>query len=340
MMQRAARTMIKHVKPVSRRSATGITARVYDGMEREFGIHAEAISLHSPAEELLAAAWILCREHTVAAGRVERPLKEAVAATVSRLNACPFCVDAHTAMLAATGHSSDEPALARAAEWANATRSPEARIVREPPFGEDEAPEMIGTATLFHYINRPVSVFCGDSPLPGEGRVLKGTLLRIAGRRFRRFAQARPAPGETLDLLPAADLPPEFDWARSSPVIADAWARTAAAFERAGEHALPAPVRERVLARLGAWQGEQLGLALDWLDDSLEGLDDDLRPAARLALLVALAPYRVDDAAVAEFRNSGDGNDAKLVGAVSWAGFAAARRTASWLVRSAALQSR
>jgi AhpD family alkylhydroperoxidase len=319
--------MIRYIEPVSRKSATGVTARVYDGLRREFGVHAEPITLHSPVEQLLAGAWMLCREHMVAAGRVERSVKEAVATAVSGLNECPFCVDAHTAMLNATGHSSEEPPVAGAIEWALATRAPGTEILRAPPFGESEAPEMIGTATLFHYINRPVSVFCGDSPLPGDGRVLRGAMLRVAGRRFRRFARARPAAGETLDLLPPAELPADFAWARSSPVIAAAWARFAAAVERAGESALPLPVRERVVERLNHWQGEQMGLSLDWIEDGLDGLGAELRPAARLALLVAFAPYRVDETTVSAF----GGSDADLVSAVSWAAFAAARRTASWL---------
>jgi AhpD family alkylhydroperoxidase len=329
--------MIRHVKPVGRKSASGVTARVYEAMGHEFGVHAEAFTLHSPAEELLAGIWMLAREHTVAAGNVERAVKEAVAAAVSGLNECPYCVDAHTAMLTATGHSRDEPEIARAVEWARATRSPRSEVLREPPFTEREAPEMIGTATLFHYINRPVSVFCGDSPLPGQGRVMRGTLLRIAGRRFRRFARARPVAGESLELLPAAELPDEFAWARASPAIAGAWGRFAAAAERAGERALPAAARDLVLARLESWHGGQKGLGLDWLDESLAALDGDLRPAARLALLAAFAPYRVDDRTVAGFRaHSNQGCDAEIVEAVCWSSFAAARRTSSWLTAAPA----
>jgi AhpD family alkylhydroperoxidase len=302
-------------------------AAVYDAMRREFGVQAEAITLHSPAEELLAGAWILCREHTVAAGRVERPVKEAVAAAVSDLNRCPYCVDAHTAMLNGTGHSSGEPAFARPIEWARATRTPGAEILRVPPFDASEAPEMLGTATLFHYINRPVSVFCGDSPLPGDGRVMRGALLRIAGVRFRRFARARPVAGESLGLLPEAELPEDFAWARSSPVIADAWARFAAAVERAGEHVLAPAVRQRVLERLDTWQGEPMPLGEAWLAASLQDLEPELLPAVRLALLSALAPYRIEESTAAAF----GGSDADLVSAVCWSAFAAARRTTTWL---------
>src|SRR5688500_7442995 len=96
--------MVKYLRPVSRRSATGSTARAYEQMTREFGLHAEPIALHSPAPEIVAGVWSLCRETLIAAGSVDRAVKEAVAIAVSSINRCPFCVDAHAVMLTATGH--------------------------------------------------------------------------------------------------------------------------------------------------------------------------------------------------------------------------------------------
>jgi AhpD family alkylhydroperoxidase len=318
-------------------------------MAREFGVHAEPMTLHSPVPELLAGAWSLCREQLVAAGRVERAVKEAVAMTVSSINSCPFCVDAHAVMLAASGHSGaarrlergkrdglDDPALERVVEWAAATRSPGSPVLGRPPFDAVEAPEMIGTAVLFHYINRPVTVFLGEtSPLPLGGRLLKGGMLRAGARRLRAFARARPIAGESLELLPEAKLPDDLAWASGSPVLAGAWARFAAATERAGERSLPAEVRSRLLAQLDEWRGGDPGLGVAWLERALEGLDQRQIPAARLALLVALAPYRVDEQVVDAFR-AGAGPeaidaDARLVGAVSWSALAAARRIGSWL---------
>jgi hypothetical protein len=196
---------------------------------------------------------------------------------------------------------------------------------------------MIGTAVLFHYINRPVTVFLAQtSPLPLAGRLPKGGLLRIGGRRFRRFAQARPVAGESLELLPEARLPDDLAWAAGSEVIASAWARYAAAAERAGERSLPPEVRTWLDAQLDAWHGQDPGLGSDWLERALEALEGPQRPAGRLALLVALAPYRVDDEVVEDFRaarfgEDGSDADARLVGAVSWSALAAARRIGSWL---------
>lgn len=334
--------MIKHIQPVRRRSATGNTARVYEQMQREFGVHAEPIALHSPAPEIMFGAWSICRETLVAPGRVERPVKEAVATAVSSINRCPYCVDAHATMLAASGHYATarniggrklgairEPELAAAVDWALATRSPDAGILRDPPFDTAQAPEMIGTAMLFHYINRPVNVFLGPSPFPSSARLLKGGMVRVAGRRFKDVVRKGPTPGASLELLPDATLPADLGWASKAPILAGAWARFAAAVERAGELALPAEVRTLVADRLASWNGEDPGLGSSWVEDALGGLENEKRPAGRLALMTALAPYRVDESVVAPFR---DGRaDPELVAAVSWSALAAARRIGSWL---------
>jgi AhpD family alkylhydroperoxidase len=278
---------------------------------------------------------------------VDRATKEAVATAVSSINRCPYCVDAHAVMLAATGgygvarqieHGDHEevgdPELRRIVEWAAATRDPDASIVREPPFGPDQAPELIGTAVLFHYINRPVNVFLEGTPLPMNGRLLKGGMLWIGGRRFREAVRTRRAAGTTLDLLPEAELPEDLGWAEGSAALAGAWARFAAAVDRAAEAALPFEVRAHLLARLRRWKGEAQPMGGEWVDRGLEGLAPGHRAAGRLALLSALAPYRVDEAVVASYREAAareDGADALLLGAVAWASLAAARRVGSWL---------
>jgi AhpD family alkylhydroperoxidase len=343
-----ATAMIKHVRPVSRSAANGDTARIYEQMTREFGIHAEPIVLHSPAPELLAGAWSVCRETLVAGGSVDRATKEAVATAVSSINRCPFCVDAHAVMLAGTGNyetarlidqgdyaAIGDPRLRRVVEWAAATRSPGSSILREPPFEGDQAPELIGTAVLFHYINRPVTVFLDDSPLPWNGRLLKGGMLRIGGRRFRELARSSPEAGATLDLLPLAELPEDLRWAEGSAPLAGAWARFAAAVERAGELSLPFEARARVLARLREWKGEPQPLGSEWLEQGLVALSEEHRAGGRLALLSALAPYRVDEGVISSYRETVADDDRsadeRIVGAVAWGALAAARRVGSWL---------
>jgi hypothetical protein len=46
-------------------------------------------------------------------------------------------------------------------EWAAATRLPGAKILLSPPFSRKNAPEIIGTAVFFHYINRNMALKLG-----------------------------------------------------------------------------------------------------------------------------------------------------------------------------------
>jgi hypothetical protein len=236
-------------------------------------------------------------------------------------------------MLAGTRRSAGTD-LTKAIEWARATRAAGAPVLAAPPFKSDKAPEMIGTAILFHYINRPVTVFCDESPLPAARRFFRSGVLWVAGLRFREFVRKRPSPGATLDLLPDAPLPPDFAWASSSPAIARAWAQFCAVVERTGEAALSPAVRRAVADRLEGWKGEEPGLGQAWLNEALDGVPHSDRAAGRLAMLVALAPYRVDGEVVQAYvRNldGGSGRDAQLVAAVCWSALAAARRVATWL---------
>jgi len=93
---------IKYIHAVKAASAEGLVKQVYAQIKRDFGAQVEPFTLHSPYPKLLAGAWMACRESELA-GNVGRDIKEAVAATVSKINQCPYCVDAHTIILNASG---------------------------------------------------------------------------------------------------------------------------------------------------------------------------------------------------------------------------------------------
>jgi len=334
--------VVKYIQPVTPATADGLTAQVYAQIKRDFGALVEPFTLHAPAPLLLAGLWVATRE-TELAGEVRRDLKEAVAATVSRINQCPYCVDAHTMMLHATAaHDAaaaisrkrddqiEDPTLQALVTWAAATRSPGDPTLLAPPFSEQEAPEIIGTAVAFHYINRMVSVFLSETPLPSDRGALKPVLKRMAGWYFSRAARRPKQVGASLTLLPAADLPADLAWAAASPTVADAFARWTAVVEEAGQEALPADVRALVRERVEAWNGESTGLSRGWVEEAIVDLDEVDRSAARLALLTALASYQVDEGVIEVFRTQQPGDD-KLIGATAWASFTAARRVGTWL---------
>lgn len=314
-------------------------------IRRDFGLLVPPFRLHLPAPGVLAACWAILREPTCGA-LVERDTKEAVAAAVSASNTCPYCVDVHTTMLHALGGRKPAAAIASGAlddiadpdlrgvvEWARATRQPQAPILEQRPFPDDHAPELIGVAVAFHYINRMVNIFTVDSPFPVTAPKAKPVARRIGSPLFRTLLLRRKVtPGASLDLLPAAALPDDLEWAAPDPVIAAAFAGAAAAFDDAGRRALSSGVRELVSDRLHAWSGEAAGISRGWVESAVEPLPESQRPLGRLVLLVAFASHQVDTDVVDKARpRPGPAGDETLVAAAAWASFAAARRIGSWL---------
>ncbi len=335
---------IHHIERPDYASATGLAKQVIDQMASEFQV-APPITLHLAQPRLMAGVWAMVRESLVA-GDLDRSRREAIAAATAQINECPYCVDVHTTLLHGSGKhrlaktmlngddvDHGDEGWARLIEWAKATLSPDAEVLREPPFSPEDAPQMIGTAIGFHYINRMVNVFVDDSPLPlPRGlRWLKGTAGRFAGWAFgRRMMGISVEPGNAAFSLLDATLPSEFEWARSNPTVADAFATFAAVAEEAGRQALPEEVRNVVTEEVGKWNGSQPPFGRQWIDDPIAKLNPSQRPAATLALLTALASYRVDDAVIAAFRKESP-DDASLIGATAWASYIAVRKISTWI---------
>jgi len=333
---------IKYIQPVAPNSTEGLVARVYPQIKKEFGALVEPFTLHSPTPELLAGAWSTCRE-SLLVGSVRRDVKEAVAATVSRINQCPYCVDAHTIMLNATSarnsadaiihHRDDQirDATVRSiVKWAAATRSPGAKVLLSPPFSQKDAPEIIGTAVFFHYVNRMASVLLSDTPLPSNHPLLKGFLKRMAGWFFSRAIHRSKPLGASLELLPESELPADLAWAKKSPNIAGAFARFATVVNSAGKDFIPENVRDCVVKHVQTWGGKDPKLGRHWVEEAMSGLDEKSKDIGRLVLLTALTPYQVDEGVVNAFTTHITGDD-RLIGALAWGSFTAAQRIGKWL---------
>ncbi len=333
---------IRYIQPVAPNSTEGLVARVYPQIKKEFGALVEPFTLHSPSPELLAGAWSACRE-SLLVGSVRRDVKEAVAATVSRINQCPYCVDAHTIMLNATSARNSADAIIRhrddqirdatvrsIAKRAAATRSPRAKVLLSPPLSQKDAPEIIGTAMFFHYVNRMVSVLLSETPLPSNHRLLKGFFTRMAGLFFSMAIHRSKPLGASLELLPESELPADLAWTKTSPNIAGAFARFAAVVNTVGKDFIPEDVRDCVVEQVQAWDGKEPGLGRHWVEEAMNGLDEKSKDIARLVLLTALTPYQVDEGVVNAFTTNITGDD-RLIGALAWGSFTAARRIGTWL---------
>lgn len=329
------------LQPIRRRDATGLVARVYEAIDQDFFL-APPLSLHSPSPELLAAVWTVFRE-IVLCGEAPRAWKETIAAAVARANRCPFCIEAHTMFLHGLGAHDEARWLAAEAEtqapegelaaigaWASAVRTPGAAVLRDPPFGDRWAPELVATAAAFHYVTTMATVFLDTTPIPRGFRWMSGTVRRVGGAVLSSRLDRPLPPGVALDLLPGAPLPCDLSWAAPNPPVAGAMARLAATVEVAGARALPSAARQRVQEAVDAWHGEAPPLGGAWIDglfDRAPALEAGDRKPARLAVLGALAPERITEE---DLRGGSDGAASSLE-AVAWSAFASARRVAAWM---------
>jgi hypothetical protein len=171
-------------------------------------------------------------------------------------------------------------------------------------------------------INRFSHVVMDGSPVnPPQG--LKGLALRLFGVELRATKVRAAEPGRALSLLPPAELPADLSWAAADPRIADAVARWTAAVERETCFVVPGAVRECVQSSLRAWSNERMPISRAWVEAEVAGLDGPDRALARLALVLAKAPYQVSADLVEPLI---DGGEDRFVRILAWASFTAARR--------------
>jgi alkylhydroperoxidase family enzyme len=255
-----------------------------------------------------------------------------VAAAVSVANSCPYCVEVHAATLGGLGadagafadgvlHEVPDPGLRALAAWAGGSA----------PFPGGPVAELVGVAVAFHYLNRMVSVFLGESPLPAAlpsgARAVAG---RVLGRVMRRTAEPVLPSGDSLSLLPAAPAAPDLGWTSGNATIAGAFARAVATVDATAS--VPDAVRGLVAGRLAGWDGGPPPLSRAWVADAVRPLAPAEQAAGRLALLVAFAAYQVDPAVIDGFRRH-QPSDAALVELCSWAALSAARAAGGLLWR-------
>ncbi|MFD0592044.1 carboxymuconolactone decarboxylase family protein [Catellatospora coxensis] len=177
----------------------------------------------------------MLRETLLADGLTTRLDREAVAAAVSAANSCPYCVDVHGGTLTGLGGRDAVDAAGPGGTRLRELTAWAGRPGAAAPFPPAQAPELIGTAVTFHYLNRMVNVFLPDSPLPAAlGGTARQAVSRVAARLLGALARGRVAPGGSAGLLPGAALPADLAWARGRPSVAAAFGAAAAAVDEAG----------------------------------------------------------------------------------------------------------
>jgi hypothetical protein len=124
-------------------------------------------------------------------------------------------------------------------------------------------------------------------------------------------------------------------WAEPNPRVAAAVSRWVATVEREGAKVVSPETREVVLEALSRWNGEAMPLDGTWIDADIQGLAGRDESIARLAVVLAKAPYRVTEKMVDDVMGE-ERDEERFVRILAWSSFATARRFAQLVARRAA----
>lgn len=341
LLERMSLKTMRYVSAVPRAKADGLVARIYDMIAEDFFINGSLTS-HSKVPPLLAGVWIGGRESILVADRLDRTTKEAMMAVLSRVNDCPYCGDMLISLVHGGGkHEAasqifsrrDEeiadPTLRARLEWVKAVATPGAQLPADTPFAAEQLPEVLGSLLAMSHINRFSHVVMGGSPVnaPLGFQGIKSAALRMFGSVLKTTTERPIQPGRALDLLPPAPLPDDMCWAEPNPRVASAVSRWAAVVEREAAGVVQPPVRNLVHDNLQSWEGEPMPISRSWVDKEVEGLTSRDRAITRFTLVLAKAPYQVDEALVGEVLRD-DRDETRFIRLLAWASFSAARRIA------------
>jgi hypothetical protein len=337
---------MRYLKAVPRHKAHGVVTEVYDQIAEDFFVNGSLTS-RSSVPDLFAAIWTGGRETVLVTDRLDRTTKEALTATLSSINDCPYCGDMMVSLVHAGDRHDDatrildeteenitDPLMRERLLWVRAVATPGAAPPTSTPFNRAQLPEVIGSLMALSDINRFSHIVMDGSPVnaPFGLQALKAFALRLFGGELRATHIRPLEPGRSLSLLPEAKLPDDMQWARPNPRIASAVARWSAAVERESGQVIPERTRKLVHDSLMQWQGEQMPISRNWVEQEVDGLEGNERAIARLALVVAKASYQTDDNLVAEVLEYNPEQE-QFLRILAWSTFTAARYVAARIAR-------
>jgi AhpD family alkylhydroperoxidase len=339
---------MRYVHAVPRRKATGLLSQVYDMIEEDFFINGSLTS-RSKVPTLIAAIWTAGRESILVDDRLDRTTKEAMNAVLSQVNDCPYCGDMLISLVHAGGQheaasnifAENEAAIADGTlrtrlAWVKSVATPSKGKHPPAPFSAEELPEAIAALMAMSDINRFSHVVMDGSPVsaPLGRQGLKAAALRLFGGELRATHVERLTPGRALSLLPPALLPADMRWAIPNPRIADALARWTTAVECEASSVVSPAVQDLVVRNLQDWKGELMPISRSWVDVETSALSGQDRAIARLALVLAKAPYQVDATLVEDLLGE-DRSEERFIRILAWSSFSSARRFAQRIAETA-----
>ncbi|RMG33997.1 MAG: hypothetical protein D6732_11055 [Methanobacteriota archaeon] len=346
MLEHNARA-VKYVKVRAFKEVHGALKAINEQINRDFGLSGP-LALSIPSHRVHAVRWAMAREAFVVETHVKRVSKEIVAAAIAQINQCPYCEEVHGTSISSSGDRQTAKAIARGnwqwlgdektkaiLEWSLNTRNPTAEIIRNPPFSFQEAPEIIGTALVFHSTNRLVSIFLEDSPLPrflAKSWAKKLALFIASKTLFRSMVTKKASAGDALKFIEKYPAPKNLSWAQSIPPYVQALAAQEVLLTKIEAQVIPDRTAQLFKDFVNRWQGEDMPLGRAWLSELLSGLDEIETPAATLIFLAALAPYAITENDISNFRKINP-TDKALIEVCFWAVETVTKRISEWLTK-------
>jgi len=351
LFERLSLKTMRYVSAVSARSATGLVKEVYEMINDDFFLNGSLTS-RSKVPNLLAAIWSGGRETVLVSDQLDRTTKEAMTATLSSINDCPYCGDMLVSLIHASDQHDDavhilteseqqitDPLLRERLLWVRSVATPGAVPPKSTPFTEAQLPEAIGSLMALGDINRFSHIVMDGSPVqvPFGLKWAKAAALRLFGNELRPTHIRPLEPGRTLHLLPVAPLPDDMQWAEANPRIARTVAQWTATVEKESEDVIPARVKLLVHENLSKWQGNAMPMSRSWVEKEIVGLEGEERAIARFALVLAKASYQTDEKMVEDVLGK-DRDEERFVRILAWCSFTAARHFASRIANQSVKQ--
>ena len=338
---------VKYIKAVGLKDSTGKIKKINEQINRDFGL-AGPLTLSTPSTRVHTVRWVTARESFVVETNVKRVIKEIVAASVAQINQCPYCEDAHGTSIVSAGDKITSKKIINGTwqtlkdektkqiiEWSLNTRSPNSEIIKNPPFSIHEAPEIIGTALVFHSTNRLVNIFLEESPLPSflSGKLIKKTALKIASKTlFKSMVEKQSTAGDSLEFIKNYPIPTSLEWSKSIPSFSKALAADQVVLNEIEEELIPKKLAQLFIEKINSWQGEEMAMGRSWLNETIKSLSENEKPIAKVMFLAAFTPFAVTEKDIEDFRKAKPG-DTALVEVCYWSIQMLTNRLSEWLVK-------
>jgi len=316
---------IKYIKSIKPGQAKGDVKEVYTQLKEEMGDVVEPISMHAIIPELLGAVWGILRETLVVDDIVDRTTKEAVGASVSSSNECPYCVDAHTIMIIGLQDKDVADAIVKKdlslikdekvrqiVDW-----SFKSSEINNPPFDAKQSAEIIGTAVFFHYLNRMVTIFLGPTILPLNISFLKGTMKKMAAMMFAGVLKKEKEKGNNVGAYKDV---PDLYWAKHNDRVNYVFTYMHHVLTELAKKYVPEEVQVFLKDQIVNWDGSELTNTKD-LDKIVSVISKKNQILTKMLYLTAFSPHRIQDYHFEEFNLFYKGQNEAILATLSWASF-------------------